>query len=90
MSGSIDAEAGFDLAQKWFGHIPGKDRAPLQFSPVEILDKKIHKTVYGEVPSPAIYFAFKMKNRLDRGFFTSLISYLISSPAEGRQDFISV
>jgi zinc protease len=85
LSGNIGAEAGFELVQKWFGHIPGKKKGVLQFSAVENLGKKIHKTVYGEVPSPAIYFAFKMKNRLDRDFYIAdLISDILSSGRSSR------
>lgn len=85
LSGKISYENGFELARKWFGHIKGFEKAGLAMSDIELLDRKIHKTVYGEVPSRAIYLAFKMDNRLSRGYYVAdLISDILSSGRSSR------
>ena len=85
LSGNVKNEVGFELAQKWFGHIPGSAPAKLKLGPIEKLNSKIHKTVTGEVPSRAIYLAFKMSSRLERDFYVvDLISDILSSGRSSR------
>lgn len=85
LSGNVKNELGFELAQKWFGHIPGSAPAKLKLGPIEKLNSKIHKTVTGEVPSRAIYLAFKMSSRLERDFYVvDLISDILSSGRSSR------
>lgn len=85
LSGNVKNEVGFELAQKWFGHIPGSAPAKLKLGPIEKLNSKIHKTVTGEVPSRAIYLAFKMSSRLERDFYVvDLISNILSSGRSSR------
>ena len=85
LSGNISHSAGFDLARKWFGHITGGSPNRLKHGAIELLDARIHKTVVGQVPSKAIYLAFKMKGRLERDFYVAdLISDILSSGRSSR------
>lgn len=85
LSGNVKYDTGFELAKKWFGHIPGTAPARLKLGPIEKLNSRIHKTVTGEVPSRAIYLAFKMSSRLERDFYVvDLISDILSSGRSSR------
>lgn len=85
LAGSIDVDPAFRLAEKWFGPIPARD-VPVRDLPAEppqngyrYLEKK------GNVPSPAIYMAFHMNDRLSRGYYQNdLISDILSSGMSAR------
>ena len=85
LSGNVKYEDGFQLAKKWFGHIQGGSPTRLTLSTIEKLGSKIHKTVTGQVPSRALYLAFKMSARLERDFYiTDLISDILSNGRSSR------
>lgn len=84
LSGNISYDKGFELASKWFSDIEGLKRETLIVKNVAsiIPAKKVVKT---NVPSKAIYLAFRMENRLDRGFYVAdLLSDILSSGRSSR------
>ncbi len=85
ISGNIKYEKGFDLAQKWFGHIEGGVPRNFEFSDKDLIAESVSKTVYGDVPENAIYIAFKMDHRLAYDFYLSdLLSDILSSGRSSR------
>ena len=69
VSGDIDPEAFFSLAEKWFSGIENRDFAPLQI-PVEPEQTEPRRMeVVRDVPATMIVMAFHMGNRLSPDFF---------------------
>ncbi len=69
VSGDIDPEAFFSLAEKWFAGIENRDFAPLQI-PVEPEQTEPRRMeVVRDVPATMIVMAFHMGNRLSPDFF---------------------
>lgn len=69
VSGDIEPEAFFSLAEKWFSGIENRDFAPLQI-PVEPEQTEPRRMeVERDVPATMIVIAFHMGNRLSPDFF---------------------
>jgi zinc protease len=84
LCGNTTTSDGFALAQKWFGHIsPG-----LPYQSTKGGDEKItfqSKIIHANVPSKAIYLAFKMKDRLHPDYYVAdLITDILSSGRSSR------
>jgi zinc protease len=83
--GSVNYEKGFELANKWFGKLKGEAVTPLLLADKE---KKVgfsSKTIQTNVPSKAIFLAFKMHHRLHPDFYIAdLISDILSSGRSSR------
>lgn len=69
VSGDIDPEAFFSLAEKWFSGIENRDFAPQQIpvEPEQIEPRRME--VERDVPATMIVMAFHMGNRLSPDFF---------------------
>jgi len=78
IAGDLDKKQVRQLAEKWFGPIPGGDnyRRQLPAEPVQALTRRLK--VEARVPLDAIYMAFHMPGRLDKGYHaTDLISDIL-------------
>ncbi|MDE7375629.1 MAG: insulinase family protein, partial [Muribaculaceae bacterium] len=69
--GNIPAERVFEMAEHWFGHIP-----PCPSEPRALVDDPWPatlqvKTVYDNVPNPAIFIAYRMDPYGHRGYFAA-------------------
>lgn len=85
LCGNITYEKGFELAHKWFAHIPGQDTSPLKLAAIENTAVYTHKQIQANVPSTAIYMAFKMQHRLHSDFYVAdIISDILSSGRSSR------
>jgi predicted Zn-dependent peptidase len=84
LSGNIQYEKGFDLAKKWFSDLQGvksETKFDQSFRPIDFCSK----TLVANVPSKAIFLAFKMQHRLHDEFYTvDLISDILSSGRSSR------
>lgn len=69
--GNIPAERVFEMAERWFGHIP-----PCPTPPRALVDDPWPtapqvKTVYDNVPNAAIFMAYRMDSYGHRGYFAA-------------------
>ena len=75
----------FELVKKWFGDIPTRSvkQNPIPSEPEQHEERK--QTVKRDVPSDAIYKAYKMCKRLDADYYThDLISDILSNGKSAR------
>jgi zinc protease len=85
LSGHITNEEGHALIEKWFAHIEGAKPNEIVIAPKETLSGNASRTITAEVPSKAIYIAFKMSDRLGYDFYlTDILSDLLSSGRSSR------
>ncbi len=85
LCGNITYERGFELARKWFSSIKGRETSPLQLAQKDAKVVEKAKTIAANVPSKAIYIAFKMQHRLHNDFYiTDIISDILSSGRSSR------
>lgn len=85
LCGNITYERGFELAHKWFAHISGQESTPLKIANIEDTVVATHKQIQANVPSQAIYMAFKMQHRLHPDFYVAdIISDILSSGRSSR------
>ena len=85
LAGSIDADPAFRLAEKWFGPIAQREvpARNLPAEPPQTEFRYLEKS--GNVPSPAIYMAFHMGDRLSRSYYQNdLLSDILSSGMSAR------
>lgn len=85
ISGDISTEKVKPLVEKWFGPIDKREKH-IRNLPKEPKQTKLRKlTVERDVPSDAIYLAFKMGNRLDKSYYISdAISDILSRGESSR------
>lgn len=85
VSGNIDSEKIFLLAEKWFGAIPHRD-VPNRNIPVEPQQTRYRqKHVVRDVPFDGIYLSFHMDEKLSPGYYTAdLISDILSNGQSSR------
>lgn len=85
VSGQVEPEQIFRLAEKWFGDIPVRE-VPLRNLPVEPFQNQARSTtVHRNVPYDAIYLAFHMDGKQGPDFYaTDLISDLLSNGESSR------
>jgi len=85
VSGDVQYDDIFKMAEKWFGTIPNRNIKPRNI-PQEPKHEAIREqTVYRDVPNSAIYMAFHMTDRLDPMYYaTDLISDVLSSGNSSR------
>jgi predicted Zn-dependent peptidase len=85
LAGNIESGKAFDLAVKWFGSIPAKDRAQrkLPLEPAQTKEKKL--TVKRNVPSDALYKAWHMGPRISEDYSAlDLLTDLLAGGESGR------
>lgn len=85
LSGKIDPDETFRLAEKWFGDIPVRD-IKLRNLPQEPEQEKARiLEVSRDVPSDVLYIAFHMGNRDSRDFYLAdILSDVLSNGASSR------
>jgi len=85
LSGHINPDEAFRLAEKWFGPIPSRE-IPKPSIPEEPAQEAFrYLEVERKVPYPAIYLAYHMGNRTSRSFYVNdLISDILSSGMSSR------
>jgi len=85
IAGNITSKQVKPLVEKWFGDIEGREKY-IRNLPKEPKQTKLRTlTVERDVPSDAIYLAFKMGNRLDNSYYVSdLISDILSRGESSR------
>ncbi|MEA1878489.1 MAG: pitrilysin family protein [Bacteroidota bacterium] len=85
LSGKIDPDETFRLAEKWFGDIPVRD-IKLRNLPEEPEQEKARiLEVSRDVPSDVVYMAFHMGNRESRDFYLAdMLSDVLSNGASSR------
>ncbi|HKK81239.1 MAG TPA: pitrilysin family protein, partial [Prolixibacteraceae bacterium] len=85
ISGNIEADHAFRLAEKWFGDIPRRD-VPLRNLPPEPHQNKYReKNVSREVPYHGVYLSFHMDDKLSPDYYvTDLISDILSNGQSSR------
>lgn len=85
VSGPVEPEEMFALAEKWFGNIPrgGRRQTPLPVEPVQREARR--QTVERKVPSNAFYRTYHMGPRMSHDFYVfDLLSDLLSNGDSSR------
>jgi predicted Zn-dependent peptidase len=85
ISGNIEEEEMFKMAEKWFGDIPMRN-VPLKNIPVEPAQTELRSlTIERDVPYDAIYVSFHMDRKLGEDYYaTDLISDILSNGQSSR------
>ncbi|MBN1925425.1 MAG: insulinase family protein [Prolixibacteraceae bacterium] len=85
VSGNVEPDAVFKLAEKWFGDIPSR-RIPLRDLPVEpVQSHSREKHVKRDVPYDGLYISFHMDGKLGADYYvTDLISDILSNGHSSR------
>lgn len=85
IAGKTDAEFAYKMAEKWFGDIPRGNIPQISFVPEPRQYEKRSKVVHADVPSPAIYMAFPMAERLSKDYYIAdLITDLLANGRSSR------
>lgn len=85
LTGNIEPGKAYDLAVKWFGSIPAKDRAQrtIPLEPAQTKEKKL--TAERKVPSDALYKAWHMGPRISEDYSAlDLLTDLLAGGESGR------
>ncbi len=91
LSGDIDPNRAFSLAEKWFGDIEKREikKRSLPVEPTQIKQERLD--LHRPVPADSIYMAFHMPGRLSEEFYTiDLISDILGSGNSSRLNQILV
>lgn len=85
VTGDVDADQIFRLAEKWFGPIPNRN-VKARNIPQEPLQRELREqTVERDVPNDTIYMAYHMTDRLDPLYYaTDLVSDVLSNGNSSR------
>lgn len=85
VAGNTDAQTVRQLAEKWFGDIPAGTIPPRQLPVEPEQSQPQFRANQAAVPVEAIYLAFHMPGRLDRGFYAAdLLSDILSNGPSSR------
>lgn len=85
LSGSILPDEGFRLAEKWFGPISSRIIKPRNIAPEPPQTEFRYQEVERPVPSPAVYLAWHMGDRLSRDYYVlDLLSDILSNGMSAR------
>jgi zinc protease len=85
VSGNMEADKVFRLAEKWFGDLPGRPRIKrdLPAEPIQAEERRL--VVERDVPSSQVYLAFQCPERGHPDFFpTDLLSDLLANGESSR------
>ncbi|TAJ15561.1 insulinase family protein [Marinilabiliaceae bacterium JC017] len=85
VSGNVDPEKIFKLADKWFGNIPAREvtRRPIEMEPAQTEERVLH--VDRDVPADLLHMVFHIGARTDADFYaTDLLSDVLSNGASSR------
>lgn len=85
VTGNVEPEKAYELAEKWFGGIPRRD-VPVRNLPVEPVQTEYRELhVEREVPYDGLYISFHMDGKLGADYFTTdLISDILSNGNSSR------
>ncbi|MCF8363731.1 MAG: insulinase family protein [Prolixibacteraceae bacterium] len=85
ISGNIEADHAFRLAEKWFGDIPHRDVSGRDLPAEPLQEEYREKDVSREVPYHGIYLSFHMDDKLSPDYYvTDLISDILSNGQSSR------
>ncbi|MCK5821052.1 MAG: insulinase family protein [Bacteroidales bacterium] len=85
LSGKIDPDKTFRLAEKWFGDIPTRDIQLRNLAQEPIQEKARMLEVTRNVPADVVYIAFHMGSRESRDFYLAdMLSDILSNGASSR------
>ncbi len=85
IGGNTNLERVKELSEKWFGTIPSRDKHQRSIDSEPSQSEARTKTIEREVPSDAIYIAFRMGNRTSEEHYTGdLASGILSSGTSSR------
>ncbi|MFA9388959.1 MAG: M16 family metallopeptidase [Prolixibacteraceae bacterium] len=85
VTGNVDPETIFELADKWFGKIPRRDVGMRRLPAEPIQNEYREKHVEREVPYDGIYISFHMDRKYGANYYaTDLISDILSSGNSSR------
>ena len=85
IGGNIDIKLTKKLVEKWYGNIPARDKYIRQIEAEPNQLEYREKTIYRDVPSNAIYMAFRIGNRTSNDHYIGdLISDILSSGKSSR------
>jgi zinc protease len=85
ITGNIESDHAFRLAEKWFSDIPIRDVSNIKIppEPMQTIDREL--TVYRDVPIDTFYIGWHMCSRLDMDFYaTDLLSDILSGGNSSR------
>ena len=85
ISGPLPTHEVFELAEKWFGHIPrGNDVSP-SFDQELLQSETVEKTVYGDVPAALFIMSFHMPGRNSPEYYAcDLLSDILANGKSSR------
>ncbi len=85
ISGNVDKDNAYQLVKKWFEEISAGNKYVRNLNQEEKQTEYRNKTVYGNVPLPSIYLAFRMVDRLHPDYYTyDLLSDVLSNGRSSR------
>ncbi|HWK56328.1 MAG TPA: pitrilysin family protein [Parapedobacter sp.] len=85
VAGNVETANVKELAEKWFGPIPGGGKPKRQLPPEPPQQEARREVVYADVPQHAIYIAFHSPARNDAGYYAvDLITDLLSQGPSSR------
>lgn len=85
VTGDVDPDQIFSLAEKWFGSIPNRAVKPRNIPQEPIQTELREQTVERDVPSDTIYMAYHMTDRLAPMYYaTDLVSDVLSNGNSSR------
>ena len=85
IAADIDEDEVYRLVEKWFADIPDKKSAPKIIAQEPKQTEPREETVYRDIPSDAVYKAYKMCNRWDTDYYVcDIISDILSNGRSAR------
>lgn len=85
VGGNLHWEELKSSVEKWFGEIPSREKYIRKIAEEPAQNEKREKTIEREVPSDAIYMAFRMAKRTDPEFYTGdLVSDILGKGKSSR------
>lgn len=85
VTGNVDPEHIFQLAEKWFGTIPARNIQPRNIPQEPLQTKSRFLRVERDIPIDNLYLAFHMSNRLSPDYYIAdLISDILSNGDSSR------
>ena len=85
VAGNVTTERVKELAEKWFGNIPAGDKYVRDLPREEEQHEERKLEISSDVPLDALYKAWHMPSRLDRGYYiTDLVSDILGGNASSR------
>lgn len=85
IGGDLELDKVKELVQKWFGDIPEREKNNRQIDPEPAQTEERRKVIERDVPSNAIYMAFRMGDRLSPDhYYGDLTSDILSSGKSAR------